>query len=223
MSRLITNQTVADSKETCKKPELVIISKIENCHFENKWYEIASQDHFWMQWRFFVFVRLLKRIGISMEKQLHALELGCGTGIFLRQMEQNTGWNIDAADINFEALNDSAAERSRLLFYNVMEERAEFRQLYDIVVLMDVLEHIEKPSEFLKACFSHLRPGGVFIINIPAIEGMYSVYDEVMGHLRRYDRERLLKELEVITSSKIITAYWGITLLPLLFKKAACV
>ena len=152
-----------------------------------------------------------------MEKQLHVLEIGCGTGIFLRQMEQNTNWRIDGADINLEALENSVAERSRLFFYDVMEERAKFKQAYDIVILMDVLEHIEKPAEFLKACFSHLRPGGVFIINIPAVQSMYSVYDEVMGHLRRYDREKLLKELEAITSSKIITIYWGITLLPLLF------
>ena len=217
MNRFIANQTAADNEATYKKPELIIVSKIENCHFANKWYEIASQDHFWMQWRFFVFERLLKRIGVSMGKHLRVLEIGCGTGIFLRQMEQKTGWNIDGDDINFEALNDSVAKRSRLLFYNVMEERAEFRQLYDIVILMDVLEHIENPAEFLKACFFHLRPGGVLIINIPAIQRMYSVYDEIMGHLRRYDREKLLKELDSITSSKIITAYWGITLLPMLF------
>lgn len=217
MSKFITNKTAADNQATCKKAETVIISKAENSNFTNKWYEIASQDHFWMQWRFFVFEKLLKRIGIPKEKQLRVLEIGCGTGTFLRQMERKTGWNIDGADINFEALNDSVAERSRLLFYNVMEEREEFRKFYDIVVLMDVLEHIEKPAEFLKACFYHLRPGGVFIINIPAVQRMYSVYDEVMGHLRRYDREKLLKELEAITSSKIITAYWGITLLPMLF------
>lgn len=217
MRRFIANQTAADNEATCRKPELVIISKIENCHFANKWYEIASQDHFWMQWRFLVFERFLNWIGISVKEQMSVLEIGCGTGIFLRQMEQNTNWRIDGADINLEALENSVAERSRLLSYDVMEERAEFKQAYDIVILMDVLEHIEKPAEFLKACFSHLRPGGVFILNIPAVQSMYSVYDEVMGHLRRYDREKLLKELEAITSSKIITAYWGITLLPMLF------
>jgi 2-polyprenyl-3-methyl-5-hydroxy-6-metoxy-1,4-benzoquinol methylase len=216
MSRLIT-QTIADNEVACKKQETVIISKVESCNFTDKWYEIASQDHFWMKWRFLVFEKLLGQIGISMNEHLRVLEIGCGTGIFLRQMEQKTGWKIDGADVNIKAMDVSVAERSRLLFYNVMEEREEFRKFYDIVVLMDVLEHIEKPSEFLKACFSHLRPGGVFIINIPAVQGMYSVYDEVMGHLRRYDRERLLRELEVITSSKIITVYWGLTLLPLLF------
>lgn len=217
MNRFTANQTAADNEATYRKPELVIISEGETCHFTNKWYEIALSDHFWMQWRFLVFERFLKWIGISAKEQMRVLEIGCGTGIFLRQMEQNTVWKTDGADINLEALKNSVAERSRLFFYDVMEERAEFKQAYDIVILMDVLEHIEKPAEFLKACFSHLRSGGVFIINIPAVQSMHSVYDEVMGHLRRYDREKLLKELEAITSSKIITAYWGITLLPLLF------
>jgi len=217
MSRLITNQAADDKVGVCRKPQIVFVSEIADCHFTNKWYEIALPDHFWMQWRFLVFERFLKWIGISAKEQMSVLEIGCGTGIFLRQMEQSTVWKIDGADINIEALENSVAERSRLFFYDVMEERAEFKQAYDIVILMDVLEHIEKPGEFLKACFSHLRPGGVFIINIPAVQSMYSVYDEVMGHLRRYDRKKLLKELEIIRSSKIITTYWGITLLPLLF------
>lgn len=217
MSRLVTNQSADDKAGACRKPEIIVVSEIADCPFTNKWYEIALPDHFWMQWRFLVFERFLKWIGISVKEQISVLEIGCGIGIFLRQMEQNTDWKIDGVDINIEALKNSVAERSRLFFYDVMEERAEFKQAYDIVILMDVLEHIEKPAEFLKACFSHLRPGGAFIVNIPAVQSMYSVYDEVMGHLRRYDREKLLKELDAISSSKIITAYWGITLLPMLF------
>ena len=50
--------------------------------------------------------------------------------------------------------NDSVAKRSRLLFYNIMEKRSEYRKhAYDMVILMDVLDHIEKPGEFLEACF----------------------------------------------------------------------
>lgn len=200
-----------------KKPELVVVSKIDNCSFTNEWYEIALNDHFWIQWRFSVFRKLLDKAEISSKKQLHVLEIGCGKGVFLRQMEQHTCWEIDGADINLEALKDSVAKRSRLLFYNIMEKRMEFKHVYDIVILMDVLEHIENTGEFLEACFFHIKPGGIFIINVPVLQCMYSVYDETMGHFRRYDNKKLLKEFGIIRVSKVITTYWGITLLPLLF------
>ena len=98
-----------------------------------------------------------------------------------------------------------------------MEKRKEFKHVYDIVILMDVLEHIEKTQEFLEACLFHLRPDGIIIINVPVLQSMYSVYDEIMGHFRRYNNEKLLKEFNITKISKVITVYWGITLIPLLF------
>ena len=200
-----------------EKPELVMVSRNDNYSFTNEWYEIALEDHFWMQWRFFVFKNLLKKAEISLKHQLNVLEIGCGKGVFLKQMEQNSFWNIDGADINWEALNDSVAKRSRLLFYNIMEKRSEYKHAYDMVILMDVLEHIEKPGEFLEACFFHIRPGGIFIINTPALPSMYSVYDESMGHFRRYNNKKLLQEFEIVEIDKVVTIHWGFTLLPFLF------
>lgn len=200
-----------------EKPELIMVSRNDNYSFTNEWYEIALEDHFWMQWRFFVFKNLLKKAEISLKHQLNVLEIGCGKGVFLKQMEQNSFWNIDGADINWEALNDSVAKRSRLLFYNIMEKRSEYKHAYDMVILMDVLEHIEKPGEFLEACFFHIRPGGIFIINTPALPSMYSVYDERMGHFRRYNNKKLLQEFEIVEIDKVVTIHWGFTLLPFLF------
>lgn len=208
---------VVNEKNIYVKPEIVMISRIDNCSFTNEWYEIALGDHFWMQWRFSVFKKLLKKAKISPEDTLNVLEIGCGKGVFLKQMEQSTNWKIDGADTNLEALSDSVASRSRHLFYNIMERRTEFEHVYDIVILMDVLEHIEKPCEFLEACLFHLRPGGIFIVNTPALQSMYSVYDEIMGHLRRYDKKKLLKEFKVTKIERVITTYWGFTLVPLLF------
>ena len=208
---------VTEERSICEKPELVMISKIADGSFANEWYEIALDNHFWMQWRFFVFKKLLRKANISSEESLHVLEIGCGKGIFLKQMEQCTNWKIDGADTNLEALKDSAAEKSQLLFYDIMEKRKEFKHVYDIVILMDVLEHIEKTQEFLEACLFHLRPDGIIIINVPVLQSMYSVYDEIMGHFRRYNNEKLLKEFNITKISKVITVYWGITLIPLLF------
>lgn len=200
-----------------RKSKPIIVSRIDNCTFADEWYEIASDDHFWIQWRFSVFIKFLKMLNISIRDRLNVLEVGCGNGVFLKQIEQNTDWEIVGVDMNMEALNNSMAKRSRLYFYNILEKRPMFNQGYDIVFLMDVLEHIEKPDDFLESCFSCLRSGGILIVNVPALQSMYSVYDKVMGHLRRYNNRTLLKELEFIEGKNVITVYWGITLLPVLF------
>jgi len=199
------------------KPDVIFVSKTDDCSFTNKWYEIASSDHFWMQWRFLVFKNLLKNIGAFPREKLRVLEVGCGTGVFLKQMEQVTNWEIDGADINLGALKASVAGKSRLLFYDIMERNSDFKEAYDIIFLMDVLEHIQEPHDFLDACFFHIRPRGVFVFNVPALQDMYSVYDEVMGHFRRYNKKKMLEEFESIKECRMIMRYWGFTMLPLLF------
>ncbi len=208
---------VGNGEKSFELSEPAIVSRIGNCSFTSEWYEIASDDHFWMQWRFSVFKEFLGMLNVQIRDRLNVLEIGCGKGVFLKQLEENTDWETTGVDMNMEALNNSMAKRSRLFFYDITEEKPMFNQVYDIVVLMDVLEHIEKPCEFLVSCFSCLRSGGILIVNVPALQSMYSVYDKVMGHLRRYDNRTLLKELELIEGKNVITVYWGITLLPVLF------
>jgi len=208
---------IGNGETSVKRSKPVVISKIDNCTFADEWYEIASDDHFWIQWRFSIFKKFLKKLNVNARERLNVLEIGCGNGAFLRQIEQNTDWKTVGVDMNMEALNNSMAKRSQLFFYDITEKNSMFNQVYDIVILMDVLEHIEEPCEFLESCFSCLRSGGILIVNVPALQSMYSVYDRVMGHLRRYDNRTLLKELAVIDGRNIITVYWGITLLPVLF------
>ena len=203
----------------CRETRVTIISQNRGCPFSSEWYDIASADHFWMQWRFRVLLAFIKRLGVSLQKELSVLEIGCGRGVLLSQMEAKTRWKIDGADLNFRSLTSSVSERSGLLFYDVLERRREFKQRYDMVILVDVLEHIETPTEFLKACHFHLCPGGIFIVNVPALQSMYSVYDRAMGHLRRYNNKMLKMELEILGGDRLVTSYWGMTMLPLLFSR----
>jgi 2-polyprenyl-3-methyl-5-hydroxy-6-metoxy-1,4-benzoquinol methylase len=200
-----------------KIPEIVHVSKTEQYNFRDDWYDIATDDNFWMQWRFEFFMKFLKKIGISTKKEYKVIEIGCGTGVFLKQMEQDTNWIISGVDINLKALERSKAKRSRLLLYDIYEKREELKQAFDVVILMDVLEHIQNTQEFIDSCFFLLKPQGLFIINLPALQCGYSVYDKAMGHLRRYNRSKILEEFNMIRYDKVVFQYWGCTLLPLLF------
>ena len=61
----------------------------------------------------------------------------------------------------------------------------------DLVVAFDVLEHLEDDVSAAKGIFNALRPGGLFVVAVPADPKLWSAHDEAVGHVRRYTRPTL--------------------------------
>src|SRR5690606_19887649 len=70
---------------------------------------------------------------------------------------------------------------------------AEFRDV-NIILLCDVSEHLEKPSDFLEKLLLHFPKVERFVLTVPARQEIFSNYDEFNGHYRRYDKKMLLQE-----------------------------
>ncbi len=100
---------------------------------------------------------------------------------------------------------------------DISEKRPEFRELYDVIILFDVVEHIEPTRPFLQAALFHLKPGGVVLVNVPALQGLFSVYDTVAGHYRRYTLDTLAAEFASFDVSVVDRVYWGFSMVPLLW------
>ncbi len=66
---------------------------------------------------------------------------------------------------------------------------------FDVITLLDVLEHIDDDLESLKTIHGLLRPEGVFILTAPAYQWLWSEHDQVLHHRRRYSRARLRDRL----------------------------
>jgi SAM-dependent methyltransferase len=63
--------------------------------------------------------------------------------------------------------------------------------LFDSILYIDVLEHIEDDHGELEQAASHLAPGGRLIVLSPAYPFLYSPFDKAIGHYRRYTRTSL--------------------------------
>ena len=63
--------------------------------------------------------------------------------------------------------------------------------LYDAILYIDVLEHIEADAAELSRASFHLRPGGHLIVLSPAWPFLFSPFDAAIGHYRRYTRASL--------------------------------
>lgn len=64
--------------------------------------------------------------------------------------------------------------------------------LYDTILYIDVLEHIEQDQEELEKAIKALRPAGNLIVLVPAFNFLYSPFDKSIGHFRRYDKRMLM-------------------------------
>jgi hypothetical protein len=62
---------------------------------------------------------------------------------------------------------------------------------FKAIVYIDVIEHIENDRQEIESAVSHLEEGGYLIIVAPALQWLFSPFDEEIGHYRRYDRENL--------------------------------
>jgi 2-polyprenyl-3-methyl-5-hydroxy-6-metoxy-1,4-benzoquinol methylase len=198
-------------------PNIEFITEQRAIRFPDEWYEANSEDHFWFEWRARMALALIDAIGLPAEAPLKVLDVGCGTGITCRQLARHTQWTFDGADLNLNALTHCDVGRGRIFYYDLLEKRRAFKDGYDVAILFDVLEHIEETQAFLEALLYHLKPGGVLLVNVPALMTLYGVYDEVAGHYRRYTKATLAQEFVHLDVTMVRQLYWGFSMLPLLW------
>jgi SAM-dependent methyltransferase len=63
----------------------------------------------------------------------------------------------------------------------------------DTVILLNVLEHIERDDLAVRQLHRILKPGGVTIMEVPAGESLYDSYDKALLHWRRYSMSKLVR------------------------------
>jgi SAM-dependent methyltransferase len=194
--------------------ELKIVSPSENVSMADEWFEIANKDHFWMRWRFKVIVKKLKAFA-PLNSEMKFLEIGCGHGQFLEQCKGTLPISIDGSDLNVFALKQIENTQGDIFVYNVFDRNKDLLNKYDGAFLLDVIEHIEDDSSFLKAAVDHVKPGGLIVINVPALSLLFSKYDVVAGHKRRYTKKKIEKLLIRAGIRPVSISYWGLLMLPI--------
>ena len=66
---------------------------------------------------------------------------------------------------------------------------------FDVILLVDVLEHVADEARALGEVSRLLAPGGYAVFSVPAYQFLFGQHDRSFGHLRRYTRPRLVELL----------------------------
>jgi 2-polyprenyl-3-methyl-5-hydroxy-6-metoxy-1,4-benzoquinol methylase len=200
--------------ETASPPRKIeYLSTPAEVSMADRWFEIASGDHFWVRRRFEVLQGLAA--GIISDAQEMA-EVGCGHGLLQRQVEDAYAREVTGFDLNEYALKQNVSRRSRVCCYDIFQRDPALHWNFDVLFLFDVLEHIADEDRFLDALLFHLKPKGKLVINVPAGQWAFSSYDSAAGHVRRYSIRTLRERARRNGLEMREWSYWGLPLVPTL-------
>lgn len=127
----------------------------------------------------------------------HVLEVGAGIGetapyIFIDSVRQ---WVCLEPDVSFcRQIEESIEEKKLPAVCSVVNgtlDTLEHAELFDTILYMDVLEHIEEDAKELENAMHRLKLGGKIIVLSPAHPLLFSAFDKAIGHFRRYTLKSL--------------------------------
>lgn len=167
-------------------------------HFE-EWY-------WWHRARQTIVARVLKRYMKGPRGRV--LDVGCGAGG--TSTVAAAGGRLLGVDLGAEA---TVAAQARGLEVARMDATDLGTQagVFDLVVALDVLEHLDDPAAAAREFRRTLRPGGMLLVTVPAYQWLWSSHDVALGHRKRYTSQPLRAllasaGLEVELCSYVMTA-----------------
>ena len=147
-----------------------------------------DRDHWWFVGRRKILTALLERWRPK-KGPLRILEVGCGTGSNIAMLQQFG--TVDAIEPDDHARAFASNRTGVTVKGGYLPDVPLEDGHYDLIVLLDVLEHIPDDKGALTALRPKLAPGGRLVLAVPAMPSLWSGHDIAHHHQRRYTRATL--------------------------------
>lgn len=154
-------------------------------------YQALWRQHWWWQSRHRTVMRALQDVcksdGHSREHR-RLLDIGCAGGVAFDDFSSFGAVQGVEPDARLVDCESSWASKIEVVKFD-HDYQTGYRP--DVVLVLDVLEHIEDDAAALALVYQLLAPGGSAILTVPALPSLWSAHDEVNLHFRRYTRTGL--------------------------------
>lgn len=148
-----------------------------------------DQQHWWFTARRRILSSIIRRI-VRPPGDARILELGCGTGHNLAML--GGFGRVEASELDDHARALSSERLGRPVEKVALPDLDAFPDGgYDLIALLDVLEHVPDDQGSLAAIRTRLKPGGALLLTVPANPWMWSAHDVAHHHHRRYRKSEI--------------------------------
>ncbi len=162
--------------------------------------------HPWWTARSRLTCALLDRLGVTPPARV--FDAGCGWGTTLLALE-NRGYQVTGMDISRGTLARLDTPERQLVRADLSCPVPSGVDVYDAVLALDVIEHIDDDRDAVTKLGQIVRPGGWVIVSVPARPDLWTEFDEIQGHRRRYTPETLRLAFEEGPLVLDRTFWWG--------------
>lgn len=147
--------------------------------------------HWWFVSHRNLMIHLLQSLYLPPEPLI--LDAGSGTGRNMLELDKfGRTFGIDISD---KAVEFCLKRGLTNVMVSPLEKMLFPERMFDIVTCLDVLEHTNDPVEALAEIKRVLKDNGKLILTVPAFRILWSQHDDALCHLRRYEKEPLVSDL----------------------------
>lgn len=171
-----------------------------------------EDGHWWFVGRRRILSEALER-HVALPAGSRILEAGCGTGGNLAMLSRFG--EVHSFEPDREARELAHGKGPYDIRPGALPDQVPFEpESFDLVVALDVLEHVADDSGSLAALGKCLRPGGWALLTVPAFPILWSRHDETHHHHRRYVMSKLRQLAAAAGLEPVRTTYFNSLLFP---------
>lgn len=147
-------------------------------------YRELYEKHWWWRVREDVLVRELRR-RFPKSTNLSILDVGCGDALFFDRLREFG--EVEGIESDPELVDPNGPNRTRI---TVAPFDASFRphKDYDLILMLDVIEHLDAPEQAVRRAIDLLKPGGILFVTVPAFRLLWTNHDRLNRHRTRFTK-----------------------------------
>lgn len=174
-----------------------------------------QQKHWWFVTKKEIVMDVIERYSNKLSLT-PILDIGCGSGLMLKDLaELGETCGMDMSD---DAIKFSKEIYNGEIKKGALPDNLPYEKYYfNLIVALDVIEHIDDDLASLKAMRSRLKKNGMALITVPAYMFLWSAFDEMNEHKRRYTMSELREKIIEAGFEIEKISYFNTLLFPLVY------